>query len=59
MNGPQGLPGQIGRVPVAQEASSWACEFWGTGRRWGGVLSLRDPTDKSVGPSTVRAAQPD
>ena len=31
---PRGWPGQIGWVPEAQDASSWAC----------------DPTDKSVGP---------
>ena len=46
----RGWPGQVGRVPEAQDASSWACGLRGTERRRGCVLSLCDPTDKSVGP---------
>jgi hypothetical protein len=46
----QGWPGQVGRVPKAQDASSCVCRFCVPSRRWGGFLSLCDPTDKSVGP---------
>jgi len=47
----QGWPGQFGRVPEAQDASSWAYESPDNAHLRGGILSRRD---RQIGRATQR-----